>query len=72
MSSMNTSMYEAYHRFLNLTVPDLKIIGVRRRVGQSDRTLCHDYARPYFPCNIAKNFGFEKLTGFLNNKPDQI
>jgi hypothetical protein len=24
------------------------------------------------PGNIAKKFGFEKLTGFLNHKPDLI
>jgi hypothetical protein len=29
------------------------------------------YSRPV-PGNIAKKFGFEKLTGFLNHKPDII
>jgi hypothetical protein len=42
------------HRFVNLTLPALKIIGVSV-LG-----------------NIAKKFVFEKLTGFLNHKPDLI
>jgi hypothetical protein len=43
-------------RNVNITVLGLKIIGVRRRAAG----------------NIAKKFGFEKLTGFLNHKPDLI
>jgi hypothetical protein len=52
------------HRFLNLTVPVVKIIGVCRRS-----------IRPNImpvPGNIAKKFVFKKLTGFLNHKPDLI
>jgi hypothetical protein len=52
------------HRFLNLTVPALKII-----IG-----VCRRSIRPNImpvPGNIAKKFGFEKLTGFLN-KPDLV
>jgi hypothetical protein len=46
----------------------MKIIGVRRR---SIRPSTKHYFRPV-PGKIAKKFGFEKLTGFLNHKPDQI
>jgi hypothetical protein len=50
----------------------MKIIGVRRRSIHPtvDRTLFPS-SRPV-PGNIAKKFGGDKLTGFLNNKPDQI
>jgi hypothetical protein len=54
------------HRFLNLTVLDMKIIGVRRR---SIRPSTEHYSRPVLG-NIAQKFGCEKLTGFLNHKPD--
>jgi hypothetical protein len=46
----------------------MKIIGVRRR---SIRPSTEHYSRPV-PGNIAKKFGCEKLTEFLNHKPDQI
>jgi hypothetical protein len=45
-------------------IPAVKIIGVCRRS-----------IRPNImpvPGNIAKKFGFKKLTGFLNHKPDLI
>jgi hypothetical protein len=48
------------HRFVNLTLPALKIIGVRH---WSIINLTERYA---------KKFGFEKLTGFLNHKTDLI
>jgi hypothetical protein len=62
--NIETHRISRTHRFLNLTVPGLNIIGVRRRS-----------IRPNImpvPGNIAKKFGFEKLTGFLNHKPDLI
>jgi hypothetical protein len=42
----------------------MKIIGVRRRSIRSNIIAVAG--------NIAKKFGCEKLTGFLNHKPDQI
>jgi hypothetical protein len=41
------------HRFVNLTLPALKIIGVGRRSSQSDRTLC--------PCRaiLQRSFGLK-------------
>jgi hypothetical protein len=44
----------------------MKIIGVRRR---SIRPSAEHYSRPV-PGNIAKKFGCEKLTEFLNHKPE--
>jgi hypothetical protein len=52
------------HRFLNLTVPGLKIMGVRRRSIRLEIMPVSG--------NIAKKFGFEKFTGFSNYKPDLI
>jgi hypothetical protein len=46
----------------------MKIMGARRR---SIRPNIIPVSRPV-PGNIAKKFGCEKLTGFLNHKPDQI
>jgi hypothetical protein len=48
----------------------MKIIGVRRR-STDRRASTEHYSRPV-PGNVAKKFGCEKLTGFLNQKPDQI
>jgi hypothetical protein len=49
-------------RFVNLILPALKIIGVRRR------SICQNIMP--VPGNIAKKVEFEKLTGFLNHKPN--
>jgi hypothetical protein len=51
-------------QFFNFTVPPLKIIGVRFRSIRPKIMSVLD--------EIAKKFGFEKLTGFLNYKPDLI
>jgi hypothetical protein len=56
--------YKPYTSILNLTVPGLKIMGVRLRSIRPK-------IMPVWG-NIAKKFGFEKLTGFLNYKSHLI
>jgi hypothetical protein len=65
LMSRNVSMYiSRTPQFFNFTVPPLKIIGVRFRSIRPKIMSVLD--------EIAKKFGFEKLTGFLNYKPDLI